>query len=55
MTPEDLLHQAWGLIANAGWNATTGQVDLDKTNGWHEAALRWRDDYHQHLAEVEVP
>jgi hypothetical protein len=24
-------------------------VDLAKTTGWHEAAVRWRDDYHRWL------
>ena len=41
-----LLEEAWGLIANAGWNAGTGDVELAKTTGWHEAAVRWRDRYH---------
>jgi hypothetical protein len=41
----NLLERAWGIIANAGWDAGSGQVDLAKTTGWHEAALRWRGDY----------
>ena len=40
-----LLEAAWGLIANAGWDAGTGDVELPKTTGWHEAAVRWREDY----------
>jgi hypothetical protein len=40
-----LLEAAWGIIANAGWDAFSGRVDLPKTTGWHEAAVRWRDDY----------
>jgi hypothetical protein len=45
----DLLERAWGVIANAGWNAGTGNADLPKTGGWHETASRWRDDYHRWL------
>jgi hypothetical protein len=48
----DLLGSAWGLIANAGWNAATGDVDLAKTEGWHAAAIDWRDEYHAHMAEL---
>lgn len=47
---DGLLNEAWGLIANAGWDAHRGQVDLDKSPGWHEAAIRWRDRYHALLA-----
>ena len=36
----DLADLGWGVIANAGWNGE------DKTEGWDEAAVRWRDDYH---------
>jgi hypothetical protein len=43
---EDLTERAWGLIANAGWDAGSGDVTLAKTAGWHDAAIRWRDDYH---------
>jgi hypothetical protein len=39
----DLLYEAWGLIANAGWDG------LDKTEGWQEAAIQWRDKYHEWL------
>jgi hypothetical protein len=47
----DLLEQAWGLIANAF------PFDGDHhTPGWHEAATRWRDEYHRwlsgHLSQV---
>ena len=45
----DLLEMAWGIIANAGWDASSGDVSLAKTTGWHEAAVRWRDDYHAWL------
>jgi hypothetical protein len=48
--PSELLNRAWGLIANAGWDASTGRVDLDKSPGWHGAAIRWRDDYHAALS-----
>lgn len=41
----DLLESAWGLIANAGWDASSGDVSIPKTTGWHEAAVRWREDY----------
>jgi hypothetical protein len=41
----DLLEAAWGVIANAGWN------DDAKTTGWQEAAERWRDSYHEWLAQ----
>lgn len=47
----NLLELAWGLIANAGWDAGTGQDDLAKSPGWHEAATRWRDRYHAWLGE----
>jgi hypothetical protein len=50
-TAPDLLEAAWGIIANAGWDAGSGDVTLSKTTGWHEATLRWRDDYHAWLAE----
>jgi len=46
---EHLLHQAWGVIANAGWDGD------DKTPGWQEAAVRWRDAYHVTLAEGVSP
>jgi hypothetical protein len=55
--PADLLYEAWGLIANAGWDAHRGLVDLEKSPGWHGAAIRWRDRYHAWLgaAPAEVP
>jgi len=40
-----LLYEAWGIIANAGWDG------LDKTEGWQEAAIQWRDKYHEWLLE----
>lgn len=49
MTKDELLELAWGLIANAGWDAGTGNVDLAKSPGWHEAAIRWRDNYHESI------
>jgi len=50
-TAEELLEAAWGLIANAGWDAGSGDVAMAKSPGWHEAALRWRDGYHQYTRE----
>lgn len=47
-----LLEAAWGLIANAGWDAASGNVDLAKTEGWHKAAIRWRDLYHEALPSL---
>jgi hypothetical protein len=44
-----LLEQAWGLIANAGWDAHTGNTDLDKSPGWHEAAIAWREEYFRRI------
>ena len=41
---DNLLYDAWGVIANAGF--TPGE---EKTPGWHEAAKRWRDDFHAML------
>jgi hypothetical protein len=41
---EDLLHRAWGIIANAGMNGDP------RSPGWDEAAVRFRDEYHVHLA-----
>jgi|SRR5215831_5687568 len=40
-----LLEAAWGIIANAGWDAGSGDVSGPKPPGWHEAAVRWRDEY----------
>jgi hypothetical protein len=53
--PSELLDRAWGLIANAGWDASTGRVDLEKSPGWHDAAVRWRDDYHAALRVTGPP
>jgi len=40
--PDDLLYEAWVVIANApGWNTDTE---------WQQAAERWRDKYHATLA-----
>ena len=41
----DLLETAWGIIANAGWDG------MAQTPGWQEAAVRWRDRYHEVLRE----
>jgi hypothetical protein len=44
---EELLHSAWGVIANAGggdWKQESLQ--------WQEAAKRWRDRYHKHLTDL---
>jgi hypothetical protein len=41
---ENLLTEAWGIIANAtgaSWNADTE---------WRRAAIIWRDKWHQHLS-----
>ena len=35
----DLLEEAWGIIANAGWDG------MAQSPGWQEAAVRWRDKY----------
>ena len=40
---------AWGVIANAGWDGH------DKSEGWQEAAVHWRDQYHGLLAERDSP
>jgi hypothetical protein len=50
---DDLLEAAWGLIANAGWDAGSGVTDIPKTAGWHEAAVRWREDYFGQLTTEE--
>ena len=42
-TPDDLLYEAWAVIANAGWDGA------GKSEGWQEAAVRWRDRYHKYL------
>lgn len=49
MSKAALIESAWGLIANAGWDAGSGDVGQPKSPGWHEAALRWREDYHRML------
>jgi hypothetical protein len=50
----ELLEAAWGLIANAGWDAITGDVSQPKSAGWHEAAIRWRDDYHSFIGSQRL-
>lgn len=48
VAPElELLDMAWGVIANAGWYGT------EKSPGWQEAAVRWRDQYHALLDRME--
>lgn len=44
---DDLLHAAWGVIANAGG----GDWEYE-TKEWREAAERWRDRYHEWLLNV---
>jgi hypothetical protein len=44
----DLLEEAWGIIANAGWDENA------KTSGWDEAATRFRDKYFAWLHETET-
>lgn len=55
---DELLHFAWGLIANANdgnWSELSQE--------WHDAAETWRDEYHEMIAsglieremEEEVP
>jgi len=51
MNEEDLLEAAMGLIANAGWDSFSGNVSLEKSPGWHEAALEWRKEYTNYLAQ----
>lgn len=38
-----MLEAAWGIIANADWDAP------GNSPGWAEAAAAWRDAYHRHL------
>lgn len=41
---DDALEAAWGIIANAHGG------DWDKAGKeWHDAAIRWRDNYHDNL------
>jgi hypothetical protein len=48
VTPElELLDLAWGVIANAGWDG------MEKSPGWQEAAVRWRDQYHALLDRLD--
>ena len=43
---DDLLYEAWAVIANAGWDGA------DKSEGWQDAAVRWRDKWHAYLDET---
>lgn len=48
MIAQDMLYQAWTVIANAG------DGDWDKeTADWCRAARQWRDEWHEYLREVE--
>lgn len=42
----DALHQAWGIIANAGMGATHDETVgwQNESPEWQEAAARWRDE-----------
>lgn len=42
---EDLLHNAWGIIANVVWS--------DETPEWQMAVLNFRDSYHELLLDLE--
>ena len=44
---DDLLMEAWGVIANAG----AGNWERESTD-WQEAAARWRD---RHQASIRLP
>lgn len=44
-TQSDLLETAWGIIANAGWDEFSGNINQPKTTGWLDAVLRWRGQY----------
>lgn len=46
----DLLEWAWGIIANAGG----GNWELE-SQGWREAAARWRDAYHGTQSSPNAP
>jgi hypothetical protein len=48
-TESELLEAAWVIIANAGWDAFSGNVDGEKSPGWHDAAIRWRDKYNAYI------
>jgi hypothetical protein len=45
---QELIETAWGIIANAGWDG------MEKTTGWQDAAIRWREDYHRWLARTRT-
>ena len=45
----DHLELAWGVIANANGG------DWEKANKeWHDAAIRWRDEYHRILNDESI-
>ena len=43
----DLLESAWGIIANA----YGGEWDQAQNRDWKPAATRWREGYHEWLAD----
>lgn len=40
---DELVMQAWTVIANAGMNGSA------KSLGWNDAAIAWRDEFHNWL------
>lgn len=44
-----MLEAAWGIIANVG--SIENPPDT-VTPGWSEAAVRWRDEYHELLSKI---
>ena len=48
MSKDDLLELAWGVIANA-YGGNWG----DANDEWHGAAIRWRDQYHDQLMDID--
>ena len=48
MFHEDLLEEAWGIIANAGGGDWTKE-----SPEWQEAAARWREKYHKTLPSFQ--
>lgn len=50
----DLLETAWGIIANSGWDAGTGDVSIERSPDWHLAALRFREEYFALLDRIAI-
>lgn len=48
--PDDLIEFAWLIIAGA---MNVGDPPEDPIPGWHDAAGRWRDLYHEYLKRPE--